>query len=72
LKKLLLIKQNYNIYNKKLFTIVVFLGIIKSIYKRIIKTYNFYKLQKSCILYYYKAIKQKINIIVKKTRIIQV
>ncbi len=40
---------------------------MKSIHRRIIKTYDSHKLQKSCALYYYEAIKQKTNAIIKKT-----
>jgi len=40
---------------------------MKNIYKKIIKTYDSYRLQKSCALHYYEAIKQKTNAIIKKT-----
>ncbi len=40
---------------------------MKNIHRRIIKTYDSYRLQEFCALYYYETTKQKTNAIIKKT-----
>ncbi len=45
---------------------------MKSIHRRIIKTYDSHRSQKSCALHYYETTKQKTSTMIRKTKIVQV
>ena len=65
LKKISLIKQNYNTHDKKLLIIIIALKLWKIYVKKIIKIQNFYKSQKFYTFYNYEKIESTTNAIIK-------